>query len=138
MKKAAFWSCYHFRQELIIRWLINFSIEMKEGSICFFALLGCALVGIHIYSWLTPNDIFYTAFPVFDKVEHLLAGMVLAGLYMSYLERYSAWEVIGIVLVLGVMWEVVETSLMFDAKADILLDLVFDILGAVITWLLSR
>lgn len=111
---------------------------MKKGSLGFFVLLGCALVVIHIYSWLTPNDILYAAIPVFDKVEHLLAGIVLAGLYMSYFERYSAWESIGVVLVLGVMWEVVETSLMYDTKADTLLDLAFDLLGATITWLLSR
>lgn len=102
----------------------------------FFLALGILVLIIHTYAWVTPNDFFFTAFPSFDKIEHFMSGFVLGGLVCVTVKKPSIILVLGIVLGLGVLWEIVETYLLYDTSTDILLDLTFNELGALIASLL--
>lgn len=98
----------------------------------FFLILAIVVVCIHIYAWLTPNDIFYANMPVFDKIEHFLSGIVLAGLTSTFVKKPSMTILMVVVLVLGIVWELVETTMGYDVSSDIIGDLILNELGALI------
>lgn len=101
-----------------------------------FLLLGLMVLCIHVYAWLTPNDIFYTAFPSFDKIEHLLSGFVIGGLLCVTLKKPVIIDVLLLVLSFGIVWELLETGLGYDSMDDVIYDLIFNELGALIGGLL--
>lgn len=108
----------------------------KVGFVLFVSL-GVALLLVHTYAWLTPNDIFYSTIPFFDKVEHFWSGIVLAGLLAS-MKQTSPLFIFVIVLILGVIWEIGETELGYDAKTDMVPDILVNQIGALTCLLLWR
>ncbi len=103
----------------------------RVGFVLFFSL-GVGLLLVHTYAWLTPNDVFYLTIPFFDKIEHFWSGIVLAGLLLTARETTSPIVVFFIVLVLGVIWELIETETGFDAKSDIAPDIVLNQVGCLV------
>lgn len=106
---------------------------LKPVALTFFAFFGIVFLLVHLHILFAgPENIFCQKIVFFDKIEHLAAGFILSGFFMSVVNHEKAGLISFVsVLFLGLIFELLETQYPFGGEPfDTLLDVCCNLIGA--------
>jgi VanZ family protein len=109
--------------------------KRKDDLLLAVFILAIMYLFLHFYIVQNPNNIFYNATPMFDKVEHTVSGFIL-GFLIIVLFPQRRWDqtvfvTITVLTLLGVGFEIAESFTIYGGnRMDTFTDLCCNTLGA--------